>query len=217
MAAPGFISKGTKDEGNGSSVAPTYPGGIQAGDHIFIMAENVQSPTVVGIDTVAGYTSISEETFTWGTAKLMYKIATGSESGTETVSRSGSSGTPADFLMAQIYVIRGNGSRLTLESSAFNSDTGNTTVTWDAVTVNGSQRSLFAFVVDYDGSGISAPSGYSEEASDSSVAISGSTIKLFSKEDVSSDGSVTSTGSINGWATWHISEYNFSSRSFIVN
>jgi hypothetical protein len=212
MAAPAFISKGTKDEGNGASVTPTYPGGIQAGDKIYVMALNIQG--TVGTISYAG-TLVSEEVFAWGTAALFYNTATGSESGTITVNRSGSTGGIGDFFMAQIYVIRGDGSFLTIEDSDPNNGASGT-VTWDALTVAGNERTLLA-VADYNGSGVAAPSGYTTDATDGSIGISGSTLILNTQEDVSSDGSVTSS-STGDWATWHVSVYNLGRpRSFIVN
>lgn len=215
MSYPTFIAKGTKAEGNGSSVAPTYMAGINAYDLLFIQVINVQG-TVGSVSCSA--TLISEEVFAWGTTALFYQIATGSETGTLTVNRSGSSGGGGDFMMAQIYQYRGSGSAFSIEESDPNSALSST-ITWDAVVVGSSLRTLAAFVADYDGSGVTGPSGYTTSATDSSVGVSGMTLALFTKENVSSDGSVTGSGSANGWGSWHISLYNIPSgtRSFIVN
>jgi hypothetical protein len=212
MSAPTFIAKGTKSEGIGATVTPTYPAGIQAGDLIYIMAQSIQ--TTVGNISFGG-TPVSEEVYAWGTSALFYNVATGSESGTVNVNRSGSTGGMGDFFMAQIYVIRGNGSLLTIEDSDPNSGISGT-VTWDALTVAGNKRTLLAFVSDYNGTGLAAPTGYTTVATDSSIGISGSTLELSTLENISSDGSVTSSSS-GDWATWHISVYSRKSRSFIVN
>ena len=207
VVVPGFSQKGTKAEDTDADISPSYPGGtVTAGKYIFIQALNIQSPTVGIINDVAGFTTVSEETFAWGTAKLMYKVAAGTETGTETLTRTGSTGV-GTFFMGQIYIIEGTS--LTLEDSDPNSASGNATITWDAVTATGgTHRSLLAFVVNYeDGAAPGTPTGYTEVASDGSTLVSNQYLALKQKQNVSSGGSVTASGSATSWASWHISFY----------
>lgn len=203
ISVPSFVAKGTKDEDTGSSVDPAFMAGITSGDILIIQVLNIQS-TVGSVGSASGFSTMTEQTFTWGTIKFFYKVADGTETGTINISRSGSSGGMGDFMMAQIYQISGN--TITLEDIEVSSDQLST-ITWSAVTVGGAGRSLFALVTDYDGAGVSGPSGYSLEATDNSVGVSGATMAIFSKENVSSDGSVTGSGSSNGWGALHLSVY----------
>lgn len=217
MAAPSYIAKGTFAESTTNSVAATYMGSINAGDIIYYMALNVQG-TVGSIATASGFTSISEEVFSWGTIKFMYKVASGSESGTISLTRSGSTGV-GTYFAAQLYQVRGDPTYLTIEEADPNSGTSST-ITWDTVTVGGAERTLLAFVTNYDDvSAPGTPSGYTSSASDNSTLVSGMYLALKTKSSVSSDGSVTASGSANGWASLHVSIYNNIpfSRSFIVN
>lgn len=212
-----YIAKGTKAEDTtGASVSPTYMGSINANDILIIKAINVQG-SVGNISTPSGYTSLGEEVFSWGTAATFIKFATGSESGTESVSRSGSSNT---YMMANIYQWRADGGLLaTLEDSDPRSDT-TSSATWDAITVAGAARLLIASIIDFDGGGTpDAPTGYSNVDIDTSSLISGTTFRIFQKTNQSSDGSVSnSTASSNGWATWHLSLFiPIAGRVFVVN
>jgi hypothetical protein len=117
--------------------------------------------------------------------------------------------------MAQVYQYRGD-AYITVEDADFTSGTG-ATITWQSVGVAGNERTLAAFV--FNGGNPGVPSGYSSSASDSSGS---SYMELNSKENVSSDGSVTDGSGATGWATFHVSMYNntpavISARSFIVN
>jgi len=219
MAAPTFQAKGTAANGTGSSIAPSYPASVNAYDILIMKVISY------GIGTITPHAS-------WSTFKTVYipfvpasptfvvqtfwKVANGTETGSETVSRSGHTGS--GLFMAQMYHWRGT-SFLSIEDAQ---TTGGvvSTITWPALTINGSERTLAAMVVNYSGSNPGVPTGYSSDASDNA---SGTYFELNTKSNVSSDGSVTdSSGSANGWATIHISFYNntpasVSNRSFIVN
>lgn len=205
---PAYVAKGAKNESSGASVDPNYMGSILAGDLLFIQVINVQSPTVGTINTPSGYSVVSEEVFSWGTAALFYKTASGSEVGTINVSRTGSTGSPGDYMMAQIYQYRDASGTVTIDDTDDYSVVGNTSITWRALTLTNSHRTLAAFFVDYNGSSVLAPTGYDDgTAIDSSSLISGVNIGVFTKEDTNTAPQVTSTGSFDGWATWHIAVY----------
>lgn len=200
-----FITKGTfDDDTTAADVFPVFMASIIAGDLILVQAINVQG-SIGSIQTPSGFTLLAEETFSWGTVAWFYKIAVGSETGALTVTRTGSSNS---YLGAQIYQIRHY--NLVVEDSDANSDEANTTAQWDALTIAGEVRSLIAMLTTFDGSSpVSPPTGYTQKASDSSIAISGTELKLYIKENVSSAPVATVIGaSYNGWATMHLSTHN---------
>lgn len=219
MAAPTFQAKGTAASGTGSSISPSYMGSISANDIIIMKVFSY------GIGTITPHASWTPLNFVYlpfspspptMVARWYGKIATGSESGSESVSRSGHSG--AGLFFAQMYQFRGT-ANLTIEDHDSTGGLGST-ITFNATTVNSTERTLAAFVINYNGSDPGVPTGYSSSATDS---VSGSYFELNTKSNVSSDGSVTiSGGSSNGWMTLHMSLYNndpssIVSRSFIVN
>ena len=204
---PAYVAKGTKSESTTTSVTPNFMGGILAGDKIYLQAVNVE-PTIGTIDTPVGWTRVSEETFTWGTTALFYKTASGSEAGTQTVTRSASSGAPSSYFMAQMYQYRDASATVSIDATDDHSVTGNSTITWRALTLSNAHRTLAAFFVDYNGTSLSAPTGYADgTAVDSSSLISGVNIGVFTKADTDTAPAVTSSGSFDGWSTWHIALY----------
>jgi hypothetical protein len=223
MSWPTYISKGTKADGTAvSSVAPTYPGSIAAGDLLLVFG--VIEDSTGDIQTPTGYSNPAENSQTGiatnVSAYLFYKIASGSESGTLTVNGGSLSGGTADYMFAQIYRI--SGTNITIADTDSTKGTSGT-ITWDAVNIANASSTLLAMVVNWNDSGSNpdTPSGYTLNASDTSSAVSGMYVELNSKENTASGSSVTaSNGSPNGWATFHMSIYNnitISGRSFIVN
>lgn len=222
MAAPAFIAKGTVDSDTTNSLTPTYMGSINANDLIFLAVFDVGIGT---ISVPSGFTLVkstyySDSPFNPSKRLSVYvKIATGSESGTITVSRS--SHASNDIFMAQFYQYRGT-SYCTVEDSQGQSGAV-TTITWSAISVGGTERTLITFVGNYSGSNPGTPSGYTNSASDSFTTGSTSYLEANTFANVSSDGSVTGTnGSTNGWAAVHVGIYNYTpsgagTRSFIVN
>ena len=209
--APAFIAKGTEDANTGATVAPTYMGSIVANDMLFAFAiSNQQGGTIGNIGTPSGWTKVDMRIYRnsggtiVGNVGLYYKIATGSESGTLSISRTGSTGA-GKFFEAQLYQFRGT-ANIALESYNVTDGGGSTTVTWNSVTVGGLKRTLLAFVgLNRATVAAGVPSGYTQEASD----IANLTMDLNVKEDVSSDGAVTATGgTVDGWGSFHLSIYN---------
>ena len=221
MAAPAYISKGTKGSGTGTSISFTYMGSINANDMLFLLVLSVGngSITVDSSWTLERNGVINSPPD--ANVKVYRKLATGSESGTENVTRSGNSPTSQRF-MAQVYQYRGN-NYLTVESSSQPTIGGtSSTITWNSVTVGGTERTLAALCVNLNGSDPGTPTGYTNSATDNDGA--GYYLEANTLANVSSGSSVTATGgSSNGWTTVHISIYNNTpsvmsgSRSFIVN
>jgi hypothetical protein len=224
MASPSYISKGVFADGQGATVNVTYPGSINTGDLIFLLAFNQQElETIGGINTPSGFTHLIGGGMTNGTSgnplggfELYYKVADGTETGTVGVTRTGT--TAANTLLCgQIYLVRGVAP---LAINAFTSNVGSgVTATWGAITLTGVDRLLIAFTANNDASGIDAPTGYDLPDADTVGTTPTAELAISTKEDVSSDGLVTASGgSIYGWGTAHVAVYNWSpSRSFIVN
>jgi hypothetical protein len=201
-----FIAKGTKAETTAADMNIVCMDDVEAGDLLVIQVLNIQD-TVGNLSTPSGFTAINEEVHSWGTTGWYYKVAAGTESLTSiNVSRTGSIGGMDNYMIGQIYQFRRDNITLAVESSDTNKDLANDgIITYGAITVSGPGRTLAALAANYDGTYVSTPSGYVSKASDGSSLISNVILALFTKENVSSDGAVTSEGSLNGWGSAHIS------------
>lgn len=201
--APTYEGKGAVGSGTGSSITFTYPT-VTANDMLFL---HVMSYGLGTITVDASWTSLgslvqptSSPVFV---SKLYYKKAAGTETGTEAVTRSGHSGS--NSFMAQCYQYRGDAYIVVEDSDSQNGNAS--TITWAATSVGGNKRTLAAFVANI-GADPGVPTGYTNSATDNNGG--GNYLELNTKEDVSSDGSVTATGGStgDGWVTWHVSIYN---------
>lgn len=223
MASPSFIDKGTYGFGDGPTVTPAYPAGVQAGDILIILAFSQQEGvTIGGISTPAGYSNLGGGGISdsvpnpIGGFQVFYKIADGTESGTINVTRTGDTG-PSTLFIAQIYLIRGSGA-VALESGRVGNVGSSSTITYQSINLTGNERLLLALVVQNDDSGVGTPTGYTLGASDDVPSVPTGQVALFYLEDAASDGLVTSIGgSSEGWGTFHMAVFNVRGRSFIVN
>lgn len=219
MAAPVYQAKGTLGEGTGTTISFTYPT-LAASDLLYLLVYN-RNNTQVTTDnswTRINYVGTSNN---YGFVELYYKIATGSESGTENVTRTSGS----DEFAANCYSFRGD-AFISIESTSTNKGASDT-ITWSAVTVGSTQRILAAFLVNIYGIFSSdvqspdSPTGYTYKASD--ALTDASYFELSVKDNVSSDGAVTAIGgSLDEWVAIHHSIYNNTpsvsvARTFIVN
>jgi len=196
---PRYMAKSTVANSTGSSLSLAFIDDLEAGDLLLIQVLNVQEDSVGAIATPSGFTSLGEETHTWGTTEWFYKVADGTETGNATITRTGSTGDRLNYMTCQMYQFRREGATIVVESS----NTGKGTdgiIVYDAVTVSGAARTLIAMAANYVGGTVTTPLSYTEEASDSN---SGNVIKLFAKYNVVSDGAVTSSG--ENWGSCHIS------------
>jgi hypothetical protein len=214
MAAPVYQAKGTLGETGLNIVSFTYPA-LAANDLLYLLVYNQSYTTIT---TTVGWTlqNSLRTSNGFGMINLYAKVSTGSESGSENLTRpTGSEGTFA----AQVYSFRGD-AFITIESGRPAKGSSDT-ITWGAVSVGGSERVLGAFVVNINGPNPGTPATYSNKASD--VLTDGTYFELNTKDNVSSDGSVTATGgSLDEWGTFHHSIYNntpaiTTPSTFIVN
>jgi hypothetical protein len=206
--SPAYIDKGAFGATTGSSFNVSYPNNIEESDILFL---HVSSYGLGTITVDASWTSLGSLAEPSGTpvfvSKLYWKLADGTETGPENVSRSGHAGT--DVFMGQIYQYRGDADWADVNISIEDSDNGSgnsATITWQATSVAAGKRTLAAFVVNM-GANPGSPASYSLSATDNDG--SNNYLELNTKEDVSSGASVTATGgSATGWITWHVSIYN---------
>jgi hypothetical protein len=207
--APIFDSKGAFAATTGGSFNFSYPSNVTAGNLLFL---HVVSYGLGTITVDASWTSLGSLTYPTMVpvfvSRLYYKIADGTETGAENVSRSGHAGT--DVFMGQVYQYQGDQYGVDLNISVEDSDNQNgnaATITWAATSVGGGKRTLAAFVTNIGGSAPATPSGYSESATDNDG--SNNYLDLNTKTDTNSGASTTASGgSANGWITWHVSITN---------
>ena len=219
MAAPAFQAKGTKGDTTTNTCTFTYPA-TAANDMLFLMVYDDASG---GRFSVNASWTLKERIIGFGTsglkkAFLYSKIATGSESGTENVTRTAVTTLYTRF-SAQVYSYRGD-AYLSYEDGIDNNGTSDT-ITWSSVTVASTQRTLGAFVINCLSGNPGTPTGYTNSASDTMG--DGTYFELNTYANVSSGTSATTTGgNSDGWGTFHISLYNNTpgaslARTFIVN
>jgi hypothetical protein len=220
MAAPGYIQKGSADFGDGLTINPLYPVSIQEGDFIFLVAFSQQLGATIGaINTPAGFTPVGGAGMVnslsqpLGGMSVFMKVADGTESGTLPVSRTGSTG-PSTLFIAQMFAFRGG----LLKIESVSNNTGySSTVTYNALVVNGNERTLIGFFAQNDDSGVGSPADYTAHTF-AVPSIPTGEIGCFYKEDVDAAPAATSIGgSTEGWATVHLALFNVRGRSFIVN
>jgi hypothetical protein len=214
MAAPTIISKGTANAAISAPITPSYPASPQANDIIWLLVISHQPVSIGVINTPSGFTEAAQGTYqnsssvNQGRAALFWRRSDGTETGTVSVSRTGDTGADGVFF-GQMYLERGvQASGNPYDQVIPRYGPGNATVTWDAVTVSGSERTLLAFCAQADDSpGVATPSTYTRTvAIDVTTSGTDGQVSLSDKRTVSSDGSVTAAnGETLGWATFHVS------------
>lgn len=222
---------GSSGTGSGGSVDVPYMVDIENGDIIYILVATRQSlpaSVIHDISTPAGWKLEVKSLKKLGGSNngygaLFSKKATGSEAGNVTISVSG-----GDSVLDQItgMMVNFRDISLSTEDISFKDRDSNSTITWDAVDVNGEGRTLAAFFYAITGGldpdiDINTPSGYTKAVEDKAGPTITATIQLYVKEDVSTDGSISATAVVDDytqeWFTIHVSIFHSGSRSFIVN
>ena len=214
MAAPVYQAKGTLGETSSNTVSFTYPA-LAANDLLYLMVYN-QGYTTITPNASWTLQNTIRTSNGFGLINLYAKVATGSESGSENLTRAIGA---VDTFAAQVYSFRGD-AFISIESKLPQKGASDT-ITWPAISVSGTERVLGAFVVNINGPNPGTPATYTNRASD--ILTDGTYFELNTKDNVSSDGSVTATGgSLDEWGTFHHSIFNntppiTTPRTFIVN
>lgn len=217
MPAPVYQAKGTLGEDTDLNFSFTYPT-LAARDLLYLLIWNGGNGSTLTLNSSWTLQNLIKTNNNYGFIHLYTKLATGSESGTEVVSRTTPS-NPGSTFAGQIYSFRGD-AFITVESKATNKG-ANDTITWNSINVSGTERILAAFVVNINGGNPGTPTGYTNRASE--VLTDGTYFELHTKDNTSSDGAVTTTGgSLDEWGTFHHSIYNSTPtiqtpRTFIIN
>lgn len=201
MAAPTYQAVGAFGETTTNTVSFTYPT-LAANDLLFLLVYD--NGYGGGLTINASWTNMGFLR-TYGAVRLFRKIATGSETGTENITR-GTPSTPGATFAAQCFSFRGD-AFISVENSAATKDVSDT-ITWGAVSVGGTERTMAAFIVNRYGGNPGLPTGYTLQ-SDDQLTTDSTYFELSTKTNVSTGPAVTATGgSIDGWSAFHVSIYN---------
>lgn len=212
MAAPVVVSKGTASAATTATVTPSYPASVGADDIVFLLAISNQPVSIGVINTPTDFAEVAQGTFQnntpadRGRVALFWRRATGSLTGTVSVTRTGDTGTDGVFF-AQMYRVTGcvtTGDPWDAVTPRYGP--GNATVTFDAVTVSGTERTLLAFCAQADNaSTVDPPASYSGLVTDTTTSGTDAELRLLYLENQSSGPSTTATGGeTEGWATFHV-------------
>lgn len=219
MAAPAVASKGTAAAGTGASISPSLPASIAANDIVWILVLNHTATTTPGaISLPAGWTEATPQ-FTYrssgsvivGVAALYWKRMSGGETGTITVSRTGTTGNTT-LLYAQTYretgcVTSGD----PFDDCQGTDGVGGLTMTFAAISVLGTERTLLAFGANGANATQSGPGTYLSTptiVSDGTTTGSDGSLRLSHLDNQSTDGSKSGSSAnatASGWASFHVS------------
>lgn len=191
-------------------------GSIQPGDDLFLLTYN-------GLLADPDWTILGDGTFeddglaAVGYSALYHKKAVGDEGATSL------NVTYAGIGLAyagRVYQFRGTNTQI--EDTAVN-DTGNggATIQWNALDVDGGDRTLIAFACQATSSTIGTPTGYTAASGGESTIDSGPIAFAMDCNYLLNQSSgpavTTSGGPTNGWITIHTALFTPAGRSFIVN
>lgn len=213
MAAPYVASKGTASAVTTGASTPTYPASIVANDIIFLLAISHQPVSIGVIDTPSGFAEVAQGTYqnnssvNQGRAALFWRRASGSLSGTVSVTRTGDTGTDGVFY-SQIYrVVGAVTSGDPWDAATTDYGPGNATVDVPAVTVSGAERTLLAFIAQADNaSTVDPPANYVGLVSDTTATGTDAELRLCHRRNIDAGSATTATGGeTEGWAVFHLS------------
>lgn len=192
------------------------PASVNVGDDLFLLTLN-GTCSVPGWGLIAGGTFKDDALVDAGFAAIYHKKADGTEGGTTVQVDTAGIGTG---FLGRIYQFRGT--NIEVEDTSENLDgNGNPTMEWDALDVNGGDRTLIAFVAQATSSSIGTPGGYTAVPSGESTIDDGPIALAIDASyllNQSSAPAVTvGSGMSNGWITMHVALFTPSGRSFIVN
>jgi hypothetical protein len=220
MPFPAYIAKSTETFHSALSMDQPYMGSISAGDMLFLAVWSYHASGPSGtssINTPSGWTHLGGALWSdsganpHGDFRVFYKVATGGEAGDVTITRVG-----GDAMHSQMYQYRP-------ASTAFEDIQPNqgssATMDFLALTLGGNGRTILAFYgcTGSNGGVARAIAGYTTRAYDFGGVGGAHGFGLNDKQDVGSDGAVTATGDVGGWATVHVSFSAAVGRNQIIN
>lgn len=215
MAFPTYEGAGSFVEEQDDSIDVGYPPGIVAGYLIFLFVANRQESASIGsINAPAGWEVMHNNlafrdagTVLHGTVGLFYKKATGSESGFQTVTRTGGTGV-GTAIGGQMFLVDGRA----IENSSANHEEAGGTINWDPVTISGFERTLLAFCAQATSDVSGTPATFTNADNNGTII----NLAMSYKENVSSDGAISASGgSADGWAAVQVSVFNPTARNYI--
>lgn len=159
-SAPSFVAAGTSSSGT-ANPSPTYPAGIAAND-ILVLWVMANSPGTVG--AVSGFTAetqVDNGTNNVG-ARFFWKRATGSESGSQSVTVTGGAGNNAAIIAAYRGCVTSGTPYEGFSCAQSNAD-ANTTHVSPATTTLGANRLVVRLWAFTENAGVAVPSGYTED------------------------------------------------------
>lgn len=159
-SAPSFVATGTRSSGT-ANPSPTYPAGIATND-ILLLWVVANSPGTIG--SVSGFTAeaqVDDGTNQVG-ARLFWKRATGSESGSQSVTVTGGAGNNGAIIAAYRGCITSGTPYEGFSCAESNAD-ANTTHVSPATTTLGANRLVVRLWAVTENAGVAVPSGYTED------------------------------------------------------
>lgn len=216
MAAPYVAAKGTASAVTTGASTPTYPAGIAANDIVFLLAISHQPNGIGVIDTPANFTEVAQATYKdssavdGGRAALFWRRASGSLTGTVSVTRTGDTGTDGVFFSQLYRVVGAKTSGDPWDAATTDFGNGNATVDVPSVTVSGAERTLLAFIAQADNaSTVDPPTNYVGLETDTTATGTDAELRLVHRRNIDATigGSATTAtgGETEGWAVFHLS------------
>lgn len=191
MAAPYVAAKGTASAVTTGASTPTYPAGVAANDIVFLLVISHQPNGIGVIDTPTSFTQVAQGTYAnsgstdQGRAALFWRRASGSLTGTISVTRTGDTGTDG-VLYSQLYrVVGAVTSSDPWDAATADYGPGNATVDIPSVTVSGAERTLLAFIAQADNaSTVDPPSGYVGLVTDTTATGTDAELRLVHRRNI---------------------------------
>jgi len=216
MAAPYVASKGTASAVTTGASTPTYPASVAANDIIFLLAISHQPVSIGVINTPTDFTEVAQGTYAnsgstnQGRVALFWRRASGSLTGTVSVTRTGDTGTDGTFYTQMYRVVGAVTSGTPWDAATTDYGPGNATVDIPSVTVSGAERTLLAFIAQADNaSTVDPPSGYVALATDTTATGTDAELRICHRRNIDTTiggGATTTTGGeTEGWGVFHLS------------
>lgn len=213
MVAPYVASKGTASAVTTGASTPTYPASVAANDIIFLLVISHQPVSIGVIDTPTSFTEVAQGTYAnsgstnQGRAALFWRRASGSLTGTISVTRTGDTGVDG-VLFAQMYrVVGAVTSGDPWDAATTDYGPGNATIDIPSVTVSAAERTLLAFVAQADNAAtVDPPPGYIGLVTDTTTTGTDAELRVFHRRNIDTGAATTAAGGeTTGWASFHVS------------